>query len=824
MMAPDLTEPRRLLARGFHLVKLCRYLKQPEGDNWNDPARRVAAIEDGATGYGVPLATNKLCSIDPDRIDLAPIGLAALGFTLETIMAAGVRTVSTRTNSGGRSAFKDAEGLAWLTFRSPETGTVIEFRARSKNLQDVVPGIVYHTKDGELCSQHYANGKRLDDAPELPTKLLEWWAKCSADMEFYHSQQRKFFAAIGEHLDKPVNAWLALSSGKALAFPAPGYRTPFNEANAVEDILARHGYTQDERSGRWAPATATGKPSVREIPGKNGLWHSDHASDPLQGMFDAWTAHVRLDHGDDVEAAAAAWAAEIARQTEADLDAIHIQAGADEIVQVERDKLDARRREHQKRENARIGAGELTVPPAEVLTVEAAVDRFVFLSDGSRVADVLAPHYDLTFSDFASTFAASKKLVYRPDGKPENVPVAKLWREDRNRKTAVARTFKAGGGLFLNDPEGRPCLNVWKPFDRSLVVVDLEAAGIRLFLDHVAFLFPDPADFGRFLDWLAHVEQCPGVLSHTAWLHIATNFGMGRNWLASVLARVWAGNVASNLDLVQLLGSGFNGQLSRKVLATVDEIHEGGRGTQWEHSERLKQIITAEFRNVNAKYGRQSTEFNACRWLVFSNHVSAIPIQKDDRRFEVVCIDAKPKDAAYYSRLYAALEDPRFIAGVAAYLGRRDISGFNPGAHAVDTDAKKDVAQASQTPMAYWCEILVGHWPRDVIKSGDLYDALEGFEVFKPDRALNPAHRRTLEQYGVTPYKNPVRVGAGNPVRVSILRNRANWANATAAEIKAELTRAVEKFPAWDQLTDVRSALLNKIAPETDENVEGDAF
>jgi biotin operon repressor len=42
---------------------------------------------------------------------------------------------------------------------------------------------------------------------------------------------------------------------------------------------------------------------VRPIPGKTGLWRSDHASDPLHGTFDAWTAFVVLDHQGNLEAA-----------------------------------------------------------------------------------------------------------------------------------------------------------------------------------------------------------------------------------------------------------------------------------------------------------------------------------------------------------------------------------------------------------------------------------------------------------------------------------------------------------------------------------------
>ena len=301
---PDHREAKRLLDANMRLVALHPYTKQPVGDDWNH--RPVDHIDENATGYGLLLEANKLCSIDPDRVDLAVIGMRALGFDLEEWMAAGVRTASTRPGSGGRSTFAAEGEISWLKFRSPETGTVIEFRAHSPNLQDTIPGVVYRTKDGEECTQYYSNGKRLDDAPPLPDALFEWWGRCSTDVEFLREQERIFFAAIG------AKASLSISTGRSggtLAYDAPRVRGPFNAANRVEDILARHHYGRDQRTGRWFPPSATGSPGVRPIPGKEGLWASDHASDPLSGIFDAWVAHVTLDHGGDVTAAVAAWEA-----------------------------------------------------------------------------------------------------------------------------------------------------------------------------------------------------------------------------------------------------------------------------------------------------------------------------------------------------------------------------------------------------------------------------------------------------------------------------------------------------------------------------------
>ena len=476
-----------------------------------------------------------------------------------------------------------------------------------------------------------------------------------------------------------------------------------------------------------------------------------------------------------------------------------------------RDALEAARRERQKRENECIGEGEQSIPTAEVVTLEEAVGRFVFLSDGSRVVDLLNPHYDLALADWVATHAASFQSIPQQDkilrgGIVEKVqdmlvPVTKLWRASSSRKTAVCSTFKAGGPLFLLDPAGKLALNSWKPFNRSLVIKDLETAGIRIFLDHIDFLFPGREDGMRFLDWLGHIEQQPGVLPHTAWLHVAKNFGLGRNWLASVIARVWTGSVASNFDLVSTLQSGFNGRLSHKVLAIVDEIREGGRDSHWEHSERLKSLITEESRLINPKYGRQTIEYNACRWLLFSNHQSAIPIEKGDRRIEVVMTESKPNPSDYYIRLYKALDDRTFIAAVATFLAERDIAKFNPGAQAVNTESKQAVVQASQTPLAMACERLLAHWPCDLITSHHLHQVLVGDDQqgFR-SKALNAAHRRTLEQFGIEAMGRLVKIGVPlEAVRITILRNKERWKLATPDEIRGELARAK---PGMDNASD----------------------
>ncbi|TWO67766.1 hypothetical protein FN976_25615 [Caenimonas sedimenti] len=289
-------EAKRLLSKGFRLCALHPMSKRPVGEDWQHSP--VSHIDEDAGGYGMLLAANGLCSIDPDNQELARVGLLRCGFDLEAILDAGVRTVSTRPGSGGRSTFRaGSRPLKWITFRSKRDGVALELRATSINLQDTLPGTIYMTPDGGPYEQRYASERRLDVAPSLPDEFEAWWSHLSTDLAFLHEQQRLFSGAGVE---------ISVSGGDGnLAFPST-YRVEFNSNHLVPVLLERNGYTQG-RNGRWAPPRATGTAGVRPIPHRDGLWQSDHASDPLHGTFDAWSAFVVLEHGGNVNAAEVAW-------------------------------------------------------------------------------------------------------------------------------------------------------------------------------------------------------------------------------------------------------------------------------------------------------------------------------------------------------------------------------------------------------------------------------------------------------------------------------------------------------------------------------------
>lgn len=422
----------------------------------------------------------------------------------------------------------------------------------------------------------------------------------------------------------------------------------------------------------------------------------------------------------------------------------------------------------------------------KVWTAEELLADAVMLEDGAFVTFLSCPQIALPFAQAKTLLGASVDAITNPrTGHTTFVSRLDKWNRNPLRMQAYSRTHAPGQPLICADPLGRRCVNLWRP--RPHTPPANAAALVQPFLDHIAFLVPDKAERERFLDWLAHIEQQPDVRPHNHYLlRTRGGQGVGRNWVGEVLARVWLGNVATNVDLLNMLGGGFNGLVAGSMLGIVDELHVAVVNVSLgKLTEALKGELTATRRNVKPKYGREYVEWCCTRWLMFSNHVAALPLPHEDRRVTVIENPNVGRDEGYYSRLYGLLGDPNFIAAVRDFLIRRDIRNFNPGAHAVMNDAKRETVNATRSENDIAAADVAANWPCDVILSADLTTELTDSNGEPP---TGPQLRFIAQAAGMRSYGKRIKFG-GKPHNCWLIRNHEHWLAATGPELLAEIRR-----------------------------------
>jgi len=443
------------------------------------------------------------------------------------------------------------------------------------------------------------------------------------------------------------------------------------------------------------------------------------------------------------------------------------------------------RRSRQLEDARRIGDPEsedIDLSPT-VMDLEGMVKDLVFV--GSTGAVVHLPTGRVRKADRArDEFRASKDYFVGSDGQPREAESFKLWLDDPRRKTVDVITWSPRHGPICSAPEreegGSKAVNLWGGWDAPSVPDDWRER-LDPWREHLGYLIPDGSERAEFEQWLAHIAQKPGELPHRFYLMIAKHQGVGRNWITCVLARVFRGYVAADLSISKLLTGGFTGRLGRKVLVTVDEAKEGTTGNKYQKADALKQMITTDVREVNPKYGVPSVQYNCARWLMLSNHEDAIPLDKMDRRCVVIRNPDKPRDAEYYTRIYAAIHDPKFIGAVWEYLRTLDISGFNAQKPAALTESKRSVITAMESETAKAVRQFFSEWPGKLVDR----ETLVNFVADETDgKRPHPKHfRECLEEIGAVVRRKRVRIIGKDQTIVAVGMGQEELDGLTAGEV-----------------------------------------
>lgn len=211
-------------------------------------------------------------------------------------------------------------------------------------------------------------------------------------------------------------------------------------------------------------------------------------------------------------------------------------------------------------------------------------------------------------------------------------------------------------------------------------------------LDHIGFLFPNDKERAALLDFLAHVVQRRGVKVRWAPLIISKQ-GLGKGVMMKPIS-AYLGSNFKDLEPAEL-GRQFNAHWEHE-LVVVEEMQRLDRIDAYE---KLKAIITGTASNlltIERKFQEPYAIPNVVNVMFFSNHLDAVTMARDDRRFLVLIIPHEKNEPGYYTKIVNWYDREDGKQKVVQWLKQRDISAFDPNAEPMMTAAKQEVIDTAQ--------------------------------------------------------------------------------------------------------------------------------
>ena len=195
------------------------------------------------------------------------------------------------------------------------------------------------------------------------------------------------------------------------------------------------------------------------------------------------------------------------------------------------------------------------------------------------------------------------------------------------------------------------------------------------------------------INYIAHIIQKPEELPRTA-LIFKSGQGVGKDMMVDFIEKMLGTEyIYRTADLHQVFGN-FNAGLKNKLILQLNEL-QGSDG--FSKKEDLKDLITAQHKNINEKNMKPYTETNYIRIIIFSNNLSPVEIPHDDRRYCVFkCGKKKTRD--YYNKMYDYLRQPEALEQLTGFFKEVDLKEFDPTDRPVTT-AYNDMKESNLHPI-----------------------------------------------------------------------------------------------------------------------------
>jgi putative DNA primase/helicase len=190
--------------------------------------------------------------------------------------------------------------------------------------------------------------------------------------------------------------------------------------------------------------------------------------------------------------------------------------------------------------------------------------------------------------------------------------------------------------------------------------------------------------FHWVLSWLAYPLQNPGAKMQTALLFFGEKQGTGKSlFFEGIVKPIYGAHGATGGQ--HQLEAQYTHWRSQKLFVLFEEILS--RQDKYSHFGLIKHMITGRDMPISQKFKDDRTEANHMNVVMLSNEFQAVPIEPEDRRFQVA--EARnPLDPLLLADIRDAL-DNGLSAAFYAFLLEYPLGDFTPHTKPVMTSSKE---------------------------------------------------------------------------------------------------------------------------------------
>lgn len=245
--------------------------------------------------------------------------------------------------------------------------------------------------------------------------------------------------------------------------------------------------------------------------------------------------------------------------------------------------------------------------------------------------------------------------------------------------------------------------NTYRPFSRAKV----EGGSVKIGLEFIRQLVPDKAEREWFFCWLAYKLRHPHIPG-PALVMVARDFGTGRGTFIKLLGAIFGAHYVSTIPFDVLSGrssqASFMDWMLNTLFCVVNESSASMDTSPYKVKlcvyERLKELVDpAPVHRVFTRKTKTSVETtSSASFILLTNHIDALPLPEDDRRF-VVLTNGQPRDTAFWDKVDKWMHDTRNISAFIQYLEDVVLDNYSPFALPLMTKAKMAMANSNLTSM-----------------------------------------------------------------------------------------------------------------------------